>query len=260
MNERSLNDCVAVNSPHLAEVSKRTNIGVILGVGIIGAWLAGLGVWLSSPIGGLADLAWVLPAMALQTFMSTGLFITAHDAMHGAVAPGRSRLNHAIGTVAVVFYALFSYSKLLHHHGFHHGHPGDPHRDPDFHDGEHRGFFRWYFRFMFRYLTFGQVAGMALIFNLLNHGLQVPVQNLLLLWVAPSLLSTFQLFYFGTYLPHRTAAGEDDPHHAQSSSFPVWLSLLTCYHFGYHREHHEHPAVPWWRLPDLRWPRSRSAV
>ncbi|HYD98464.1 MAG TPA: fatty acid desaturase, partial [Alphaproteobacteria bacterium] len=33
------------------------------------------------------------------------------------------------------------------------------------------------------------------------------------------------------------------------------VSLLTCYHFGHHHEHHLRPDVPWWRLPSLR-PRS----
>ena len=28
---------------------------------------------------------------------------------------------------------------------------------------------------------------------------------------------------------------------------PVWLSFLTCYHFGYHLEHHRYPWVLWWR-------------
>jgi len=80
----------------------------------------------------------------------------------------------------------------------------------------------------------------------------VPLTNLLLFWVAPALLSTFQLFYFGTYLPHRLpAAGYDNMHRAVSSNYPVWLSLLTCFHFGYHLEHHVQPVVPWWRLPRL---------
>jgi beta-carotene ketolase (CrtW type) len=31
---------------------------------------------------------------------------------------------------------------------------------------------------------------------------------------------------------------------------PEIVSLLTCFHFaGFHREHHEQPHVPWWRLP-----------
>lgn len=29
----------------------------------------------------------------LQTWLSTGLFIIAHDCMHGSLAPGRRRLN-----------------------------------------------------------------------------------------------------------------------------------------------------------------------
>jgi hypothetical protein len=44
-------------------------------------------------------------------------------------------------------------------------------------------------------------------------------------------------------------------HNARSSSMPIWLSLLTCYHFGYHWEHHEYPYVPWcacgWRLREF---------
>ena len=27
--------------------------------------------------------------------------------------------------------------------------------------------------------------------------------QLIVLWIIPSILATFQLFYFGTYLPHR---------------------------------------------------------
>ncbi|MEL6543217.1 MAG: fatty acid desaturase [Myxococcota bacterium] len=244
-----------MNYSNSSTASART--GVVLGLGIIVAWFAGVTLGLSAPIHGPESLIWVLPLAAVQTFLSTGLFITAHDAMHGTVAPRHRVLNDAIGTLSVTLYALFSFSKLRHHHGFHHGHPGDSEQDPDFHDGNHPGFIRWYLRFMFRYLTIAQVLGMALVFNLLNHGWGIPVANLLLLWVLPSLLSTFQLFYFGTYLPHRAPNDDADPHHAQSSSFPVWLSLLTCYHFGYHREHHEHPAVPWWQLPAIRWP-SRS--
>jgi beta-carotene ketolase (CrtW type) len=30
------------------------------------------------------------------------------------------------------------------------------------------------------------------------------------------------------------------------------VSLLTCFHFGYHHEHHDTPWVPWWKLPAQR--------
>ena len=66
-------------------------------------------------------------------------------------------------------------------------------------------------------------------------------------WALPALLSALQLFYFGTYQPHRSdAAPFEDNHRARTVERPVWLSFLTCYHFGYHLEHHRYPWVPWW--------------
>ena len=62
-----------------------------------------------------------------------------------------------------------------------------------------------------------------------------------------------QLFLFGTYLPHRSKGALHASSHAvQSLGYPHCLSLLACYHFGYHWEHHAYPAVPWFRLPELR--------
>ena len=57
---------------------------------------------------------------------------------------------------------------------------------------------------------------------------------MLAFWVAPSFLSSFQLFYFGTYLPHRSADDHSsakphvDKHRSRSNELPTWLSLLTC--------------------------------
>ncbi len=86
------------------------------------------------------------------------------------------------------------------------------------------------------------------------HLLGVAFPNLLLFWALPSILAAVQLFYFGTYRPHRLDEAEPfaDRHRSRSESMPGWLSLLTCFHFGYHHEHHEAPRVPWWRLPAYR--------
>lgn len=229
------------------------SIGVWIAVGLLVGWLVSLASLLNWALDNQTHVLWSAVAVLFQTFLCTGLFITAHDAMHGTVAPRKPGLNRLLGTVAVILYALFSFSKLTKQHEKHHAHPGHPERDPDFHDGRQAHPVHWYFRFLRHYLSVPQLVGMALIFNLLHHLLHVPLGNLLLFWVTPALLSTVQLFYFGTYLPHRHAAHEDDPHHAISSNFPVWLSFVTCFHFGYHAEHHEHPAVPWWRLPQVRW-------
>jgi len=196
---------------------------------------------------------WVIPLGTVwMTLMFTGLFITVHDSMHGAILPGNQKVNQTIGAVSIFFYALFSYRKLKEKHMEHHRYPGTS-KDPDYHDGKHRGLIRWYLRFMGLYISPYQVIGMAVVFNLLVFLAGLKWSNLILFWIIPSLGSTLQLFYFGTYLPHlEPDGGYTNEHHARSSNFPYVISLLTCYHFGYHLEHHMYPYVQWWRLPRVR--------
>jgi len=204
--------------------------------------------------------SWLLiAAIAWQTFLYTGLFITAHDAMHGSIFPRIPKINHGIGSFATLAYGLFSYKELLRKHHLHHRYPGSD-RDPDFHDGKHKNPLLWYLHFMHGYASWKQILGLILIFNLANYSLPVSEGNLLLFWVIPPILSSVQLFYFGTYLPHREPrVGYRNPHRAQSSSFPVFWSFITCYHFGYHLEHHKYPHVPWWQLPAVRQAQIRQA-
>ncbi len=225
--------------------------GVASATAIVGLWAGSLIALLSVDA---TTLAWWVfgPAVVWQTFLYTGLFITAHDAMHRTITPDYPRINDAIGQIAVGLYALFSYRRVRQAHWRHHDHPVS-NEDPDFHGEEHAGFGRWYLRFMITYLSVPQLVGMAAVFTLLQHLVGVAVINLVVFWVVPALASTVQLFYFGTYLPHRKPPqGHEEPHRATSNDFAPWLSFLTCYHFGYHREHHERPDLPWWRLPELR--------
>lgn len=176
----------------------------------------------------------------VQTHLYTGLFITAHDAMHGTVAPKNKVFNNCIGQACTILYALFPFYKLNQKHQQHHRFVHTK-EDPDYHHGN---FFVWYFNFVKQYISWWQIVAMAIIFNILK--IWIPEPNLLLFWVFPSLLSTLQLFYFGTYLPHN---GEHDNHHQSKSQSKnhVW-AFLSCYFFGYHFEHHDSPATPWWKL------------
>ncbi|MGD9900028.1 MAG: fatty acid desaturase [Calditrichaceae bacterium] len=233
----------------LSETSRNLT-GLMIALGIILVWGGSLIFLLSLNINWSVFL-WI-PLVLWQTFFYTGLFITAHDAMHGSVFPPNRILNDTIGAVSVILFALFSYRKLKRKHSEHHRFPGTR-KDPDFHDGHNRGIVRWYFHFLRGYIGWRQLAGMALIFNVLEHLLNVPVQNLIAFWIMPSLLSTVQLFYFGTYLPHReTEITFTDHHRARSNEYPVFWSFLTCFHFGYHLEHHLYPSSSWWRLPVVR--------
>jgi beta-carotene ketolase (CrtW type) len=195
------------------------------------------------------NLLWFFLGPLIQTFLFTGVFISAHEAMHGLVWPGNKIINRIVGWIAVILYAMFDYSKLYSAHHRHHANPGSA-TDPDFREPENAAYWKWYFRFMRQYLSLWQLLLMAVIFNLLQYGFNIPVHELLLFWVVPALLSTHQLFFFGTYLPHKPGKTIfKDKHNARSNEFPVWLSFLTCYHFGYHHEHHLAPNIPWWQLP-----------
>jgi beta-carotene ketolase (CrtW type) len=190
--------------------------------------------------------------MFWQTFLYTGLFIIAHDAMHGAVFPKSPKINHWIGTVVLTLYGLLSYEKLLKKHWLHHRYPATE-IDPDFHDGQHKNPIAWYLHFMKGYWSWTQIIGLTLIFNLSAYILHLSRLNLTLFWVIPALLSSVQLFYFGTFLTHREPeGGYHNLHRAQTISLPVFWSFITCYHFCYHEEHHEYPHLPWWRLPQAR--------
>jgi beta-carotene ketolase (CrtW type) len=83
--------------------------------------------------------------------------------------------------------------------------------------------------------------------------------NVLLFCTLPLLLSSLQLFVFGTYLPHRGQRLPQRRPHADSLELAPWLSLLACFHFGYHREHHDAPTLAWFELPAQR-RRARSRL
>lgn len=241
---------IKLNKTHLLD-TKDAIQGIVIALIILGLWgisLTFLLFWEISHI----HIVWLLLAFALQTFLYTGLFITAHDAIHCSLFPQNPKINHFIGALAAFFYALFPYQKLLKNHWLHHHHPATE-TDPDFHDGKHKNPFLWYLHFIKKYLGWQQIFGLIIAFNSLKYFSIISEENLLLFWVIPSILSSFQLFYFGIFLPHREPeGGYKNTHRAQSNSFPPFWSFITCYHFGYHEEHHEFPDVPWWQLPVIR--------
>jgi beta-carotene ketolase (CrtW type) len=236
-------------------------IGPLVALVIVVLWISSLGFLLGKTIAEPTAL-WILPVILGRTFIQTGLFIIAHDAIHGAVIPGDRRLNHWIGRLAVTLYALLSYQRLSLNHWKHHQHPGQV-NDPDFHDGTHQNIIAWYLKFMKGYITVSQritlFFGIGSIFLALHLWFCASIANLVLFWVLPILLSSMQLFLFGTYLPHRSRSvgsvesdNANNIHHITSSNYPLIWSFLSCYHFGYHWEHHEYPWYPWYSLPSVR--------
>ena len=231
--------------------ARQTVVGLGLASAVTGGWLA-LHLIDVFVLPWRVALALAPVTVPLQCWLSVGLFIVAHDAMHGSLAPFRPALNRAVGRTVLMIYAGIWYDALVARHFAHHRAPGTEH-DPDFAGDGHVPFLRWFGAFFAEYLTVGQVARLmagTAVYLLLFH---VPMERLLLFWAVPAILSAVQLFYFGTYLPHRAEEQSfDDRHRARSNDFSWLMSLLTCFHFGYHPEHHDDPSVPWWSLPSRR--------
>ena len=186
--------------------------------------------------------------LLLQSWLFTGLFITAHDSMHGTVSRNRI-LNYLLGFLSTMLYAGMWYPMLIKKHHAHHEWPGTE-KDPDYHVGN-QNFFVWWFSFMKAYLTIWQIIIMAVLFNV---GLIFFTElQLIVLWIIPAFLSTFQLFYFGTFLPHRLPhTTEMLPHNARTQNRNHLWAFLSCYFFGYHSEHHASPRTPWWQLYKMK--------
>jgi beta-carotene ketolase (CrtW type) len=225
--------------------------GLALAALIIGSWLA-LHIWSVFFLrleGGAGIAAPVLVAMIC--WLNVGMFIVAHDAMHGSLAPGRTATNRALGRTALLLYAGFSYDRLIVEHMAHHREPGTA-GDPDFSVDHPDRFWPWYLAFFRHYFGWQQLAFLSAV-TLAYLMLGASYVNILLFWALPAILSSLQLFYFGTYLPHRSDEQPFSDHHNARTNHYGWLtSLLSCFHFGYHHEHHLAPHVPWWRLPEER--------
>lgn len=218
-------------------------MGVFIALLVIISWASHLAYMLLLQPVNLLDV-WFWVHMLIQTWLFTGLFITAHDSMHGTISANR-KLNNVIGFSATLLFAGMWYPMLIKKHKMHHVNPGTA-LDPDYYTGK-QNFFIWWFSFMKSYVTIWQILIMAGLFNL---GLLFFSEiQLIVLWIIPSILATFQLFYFGTYLPHRL------PHITEMGIYKsrtlkknhLW-AMLSCYFFGYHYEHHASPQTPWWKL------------
>lgn len=229
------------------------HLGTIIGITLISLWLLSIIAFFNLDITNISPL-YIIFAVWLRTFLHTGLFITIHETIHG-VGAKNVKINALLGYIASFLYALLPYKTLVKNHHLHHSNPATE-KDPDFYSANSNNFIRWYLSFMQEYQKGGQgwilFWGMTVIFWGL-YFLHISMINMLLFWVIPILISSFQLFTFGIYLPHRQQdIKKSNYHRAISNNSGTFLSFITCFHFGYHWEHHQYPHLPWYKLPKAR--------
>jgi beta-carotene ketolase (CrtW type) len=225
-------------------MTRETTINLVLALLILMLWggLLALGLWLRP-----MPLLFAPVLIGAMSVAHVGLFIVAHDAMHGALVPAHPRLNRALGRLCLLLYVGFEYDHLLGPHRQHHLAPGTD-DDPDFDSAHPASFWPWYVNFLRHYVTWRQPA-IVLLVLLGGTALGLAPGRLAMFWLLPCLLASLQLFGFGTFLPHRHGAAFADAHRARGQDWPFWASLLSCFHFGSrHHLHHLRPGLPWWRL------------
>ena len=233
--------------------TERNQTGIAIASLIILLWISSLIGFVSLEISKL-PLILIIMGILLRSFLHTGLFIIIHEAIHGVISPNR-RINDSIGYVTSRLYALQDYQLLAKNHHLHHRHPATE-KDPDFDISNPNNPLLWYGNFMKRYQEGKQgwvlFWGMTVIFWTSIY-LHISAVSLIVFWVLPILISSWQLFIFGIFLPHRQQKSNNgDRHRAKSTNYSVFWSFVTCYHFGYHWEHHQYPHLPWYRLPKAR--------
>ena len=240
---------MSTHNPLMISSTRQSVIGLSLAAAICGVWLL-LHIW-SVFFFDLTGSLWpLIPVIvALQVWLYVGMFIVAHDAMHGSLVPGNGAANTWLGRIILLIYAGFGWGNLQSAHMQHHKTPGTE-EDPDFYAGDPSRFWTWYFVFFKRYFGVTQLLIISAQVLVYMYLFGASLFNIWVFWALPSIASSAQLFYFGTYLPHRhEEVGFADEHNARTNNYPWLMSLLTCFHFGYHHEHHLYPHEPWWRLP-----------
>ncbi|AFY38317.1 fatty acid desaturase [[Leptolyngbya] sp. PCC 7376] len=225
--------------------------GLGLAIIILIFWLLSTILLIATPISTLG-IPGTLSGIGLRTFLHTGLFIVAHDAMHGNLAPGNVALNQQLGCIAITLYAGLPYEHCRKNHIQHHRFPAQA-GDPDFHDGINANPLIWFCHFINNYLSRKYLTRFSSILIAIAAGLHYSCGfaylNLFYFLLLPLCFSTVQLFFFGTYRPHGCQHQRRSKQSLDSKLIYFW-SLISCYHFGlYHEEHHTFPRKSWFQLP-----------
>ena len=88
-------------------VNKKSYKGLLIALLVIALWFCSLSFFLNFEVNFSNPLIYVF--ILIQAHLYTGLFITAHDAMHGTGYSANKRGNKGIGQICNALYGAFSF-------------------------------------------------------------------------------------------------------------------------------------------------------
>lgn len=211
----------------------------------------------------------LLTAFALGAFFCNASAAIIHDASHDRVFKNRF-LNELTGWIANLIDVLPVSSSFRIYHVKHHRFQGDPDFDADMASEREAKLFgnsflgklAWQFLFPItqsvrtgRFVKNGKISFIT-PWVLANWVVQFTFDILMFLWLGPMALLYLVASFVFSLGPHPLGARYVQEHfifsrNQETYSYygPANLVTLNVYH---HNEHHDFPAVPWNRLPQVR--------
>jgi sphingolipid delta-4 desaturase len=227
----------------------------------------GLAVWLAK-----SEQPWwvmLLVAFFVGAFFCNANSAIIHDAAHDRVSRSRF-LNELTAWIANLPDIIPVGSSFRVYHLKHHRFQGDPEFDADmasvaeanFYGRTFLGKLAWQFTFPIiqslrtnRFIKNGRISFMT-PWVLANWVVQFSVDALLVWYAGPWVLFYLAASFIFSLGPHPVGARYVQEHfifHKNQETYsyygPLNLVTLNVYH---HNEHHDFPAVPWNRLPQVR--------
>ena len=97
------------------------NIGIVFALAVMGSWICVLLYCLFKHELSIETTPFLL---LLVAHLDTGLFITAHDSIHGTVSKDFPLINRWLGKFCLLVFAGFDYDLIRDEHWRHHSHAG----------------------------------------------------------------------------------------------------------------------------------------
>lgn len=232
----------------------------ILEYPVIGVSVLGYILWLGAIYMRLVYNTHYIYTIPLSILGVYTLFTPLHEAVHSNISSNKI-INNIIGNIVIIpfFFSNFDTFKFIHLE--HHRHTNIEGKDPD-HFSRHGciscicmpiHYYIYYCSIIYEQgvLNNNILYIMSVYFLLYISYVYNILNDLLVVWVVPSIFAVGLLSYIFDYLPHRNHTDIDNPTkmtdgciHLNNGRGNDIISYVTCNQLTYHHVHHLYSRLP----------------